>query len=127
MPDDERYIRTGDERWTQQAHFDVRWKVSQKGNPYLKTDVNGVDVVLTVFQSQFKRTDEWTYSIRYAEQWIQSQRFFVDEESAKTAALEELGRMRRGGAERESEPAPPARPKREPVRDDSDPVRRIRL
>lgn len=125
MGDEEiRYIRTGDERWTQQTEFAVQWKISAKGNPYLKTDVHGVDVVLTVFRSAFSRTrDQWTYGVNYGGQWAASQRFFIDEESAKTAALGAIGRMRRGGESGTTSSEPP---KREPVRDDPT-GRRIRL
>ena len=123
---DERYIRTGNEQWTSMRPFELQWKTSQKGNAYIELDVRGQRVVVTVFPSQFRRTgqDEWTFSVRTGDEWLPSRQFFPTQDAAKESALLAIVEMRR--AQTESVVIPPTI-KREPVRDEPVPPRRIRL
>jgi hypothetical protein len=138
MADEDRYIRMGDEKWSTNVRpFEPLWKISQKGNPYLNLDVNGQRLVVTVYRS--RRSDaEWTFSVLFedsaggAERWVPSMMYFVSESDAKTAALSEIGVIRRQGTstENDSTPSPDGAPTtREPVQRDDKPKldRRIRL
>lgn len=93
---DERQIRMGDEQYTSVRPFDMPWRISAKGNPFLSLDIGHTRIVISVFPSRFRRQDEWTFSVMLTEgQWQPSRLFYASVEDAKAGALQELAILRR--------------------------------
>lgn len=88
-----RMVRTGDESWTAPAERQiparVRWRLSQKGNPYATYEGRTVSVYLD------RRSACFTFSLVLPDApnfWRRADETFESEEDAKTAALAALMR-----------------------------------
>lgn len=99
---DERQIRLGDEQWTSVRPFDIPWRLSAKGNPFLALEIAQTKVVVSVFPSRFRQQDEWTFSVMVTDgQWTPSRLFYATQDDAKQGAIQHLSIVRReleGGA-----------------------------
>ena len=139
-PENDRYIRTGNERWTGVTPFDplagldLEWRESKKGNQFVRARAFNHEIVVTVTPSRYHE-GEWVYSFVLDDGgWETHPERFESQEDAKEAALAALRSMVRA-LRSSTEPAEDPQAKltestdieERPISNDPPPPRRIRL